>query len=235
MHVRRLHSIALGLILLGWCGACASSGGQPKPGPPGDGSCICEEGKAQSPIDLDPAVAAALPQLVLPYGTTFATIERIKPDFKVRLNPAPTLTISGEVFDFVEFHFHQPNEHHLAGVKTGMEIHFVHRNKVGELAVVGVFLVPSTFNRTVQDVFDHLGSPDPWRFDPKPLLPPQDTYLRYAGSLTTGTCAEGVRWHVFQQPIPIAQSQIDDYERRFGDTARKVKERNGRVVLRSGG
>ena len=32
--------------------------------------------------------------------------------------------------------------------------------------------------------------------------------LRYAGSLTTPACSEGVRWHVMQAPTTVSQAQV---------------------------
>ena len=40
-----------------------------------------------------------------------------------------------ERYDLLQFHFHTPSEHRVAGRSFPMEIHFVHRNARGQLAV----------------------------------------------------------------------------------------------------
>ena len=227
----RLSSLALAAFLT----ACA--GVHPPPPTPGGGgaaSCICAEGKAQSPIELKPAAAAPLPVLDLAYETRRAELVRTKTSFEVRLSPPLVLTIRGERFELVEFHFHAPGEHEVGGKKTAMELHLVHRNAVGELAAVGVFLREGRFNRAIQEIWDHTLPGPVWSFDPRPLLPPDRAYFRYAGSLTTPPCAEGVRWYVFAQPIEIAPEQVKAYVDQFGRHSRDVQDRNGRPVLKTG-
>ena len=44
------------------------------------------------------------------------------------------------------------------------------------------------------------------------LLPlPDSEYVNYAGSLTTPTCNEAVRWILFKQPIQISASQMEAF------------------------
>ena len=44
------------------------------------------------------------------------------------------------------------------------------------------------------------------------LLPlPNSEYVNYAGSLTTPTCNEAVRWILFKQPIQISARQMEAF------------------------
>ena len=44
------------------------------------------------------------------------------------------------------------------------------------------------------------------------LLPlPDSEYVNYAGSLTTPTCNEVVRWILFKQPIQISARQMEAF------------------------
>lgn len=155
--------------------------------------------------------------------------------FKVGLTPAPMLTIRGETFTFQELHFHFPREHAFNETPAVMELHLVHTNAVGEAAVLGVFLREGNHNDEIQKIWDHFGSSDSFDLNPLLLLPKGREYLRYAGSLTTPPCTEGLRWHVFTEPIPISKAQWMAYRDRFGKTARDPQSRNGRPVLRSSG
>jgi carbonic anhydrase len=64
---------------------------------------------------------------------------------------------------------------------------------------------------------------------PSALLPADQRYYRYAGSLTTGACAEGVRWQVLRADLAVSPEQVAAYP--FPHTARAVQPLNGRPVL----
>ena len=40
------------------------------------------------------------------------------------------------------------------------------------------------------------------------LLPKKRSYYRYAGSLTTPPCSEGIQWYVLKKPIELDSEQI---------------------------
>jgi len=48
-----------------------------------------------------------------------------------------TVNINGNVFKLVQFHFHTPSEHTVDDEQFDMEMHLVHANEEGELAVFG--------------------------------------------------------------------------------------------------
>ena len=50
------------------------------------------------------------------------------------------IIVDEQRYNLVEFHFHVPSEHQVNGQSFSGEIHFVHKNDAGELAVVGVFI-----------------------------------------------------------------------------------------------
>jgi carbonic anhydrase len=64
------------------------------------------------------------------------------------------------------------------------------------------------------------------------LLPPDARpYFKYAGSLTTPPCDEGVEFYVLKTPIYILKSQIGQFARRFpSPNARDIQETNGRPI-----
>ena len=43
-------------------------------------------------------------------------------------------------YRLLQFHFHAPSEHTINGKSADMELHLVHQNAMGDLAVVGVLL-----------------------------------------------------------------------------------------------
>lgn len=256
MH-RGFHASVIAAVLLTAVAvlpACAPSPppvaeqpGEPSAGQPGEppaappASCICEVGQRQSPIDLDGAMPAELPAIEFDYGETveaevFDTGKSVQVDFAA--GDRPEIAIGGERFELVEFHFHRPAEHRAGGEAEAMELHFVHQNQVGEVAVVGVLLEDAAAEPQplIAEIWaavpERPGERAPIALAPEGLLPADRGYIRYAGSLTTGACAEGVRWHVLRGLLAVTPEQVEEYE--HPNTARRVQPLNGRPVLVGG-
>ena len=235
MH-RRNQRLALAAALLVAVGGAAGCASTPQPA-----GCICQEGRRQSPIDLGAATPAELPAIEFGYGEAveaevFDTGYTVEVEFAEGRRPG--IAIGGERFELLQFHFHEPSEHRVAGSAEAMELHFVHRNQVGELAVVGVLLEATA--RTPQPAIDRIwatvpervGERAPVAVTPAELLPADHGYYRYAGSLTTAPCAEGVRWQVLRGRLAVSPEQVEAY--RHPDTARAIQPRNERPLLVGG-
>jgi carbonic anhydrase len=65
------------------------------------------------------------------------------------------------------------------------------------------------------------------------LLPKDQRYYQFMGSLTTPPCTEGVLWNVIKQPISVGREQIRLFSQLFSNNARPIQAINGRPV-RSG-
>ena len=216
----------------------AASSGLSEKACQGEECCICEHGGSQSPINIVGVTRTRLPRLDFHYRpgdmvelVADSTKETIKATY---LAPRPFLTIGGESFFLDELHFHSPGEHEIRGAGAAMELHLVHRNQAGEVAVVGVLMtpVPNRPNPVFARILANAGSaPRQLRIQTAGLLPADQHYFRYAGSLTTGNCAEGVRWHVLRSPLVVSPEQVAAYP--FPDTAREIQPLNGRPILGS--
>ena len=66
------------------------------------------------------------------------------------------LTVAGEPFELLQFHFHVPSEHAIAGSRAPMEAHFVHGKADGCLAVVGVMMQADRHNDPLASVFANM-------------------------------------------------------------------------------
>lgn len=64
------------------------------------------------------------------------------------------------------------------------------------------------------------------------MLPRDRVMFRYAGSLTTPPCSEGVRWHVMQAPTTVSQAQVTAFLEVTKATARPVQPLKPRDVLK---
>ena len=205
-------------------------------------------GGEQSPIDIENPLATSLPPLEFSYGTLHelavennghtveAKVSAKDPDDKV------TLRIQGVDYRLVQFHFHTPSEHTLMGEEAPIELHLVHSGPGGRLAVVGVFIREGAPNPELSKIWSHLpkkpgDETEVHDFDLRALLPKSLTSYRYAGSLTTPACGQGVQWNVLANPITLSARQIEEFQkiysgRLFPDGNRRpVQPLNGRVVV----
>jgi carbonic anhydrase len=123
------------------------------------------------------------------------------------------------------------------GKSFAMVAHLVHRNDQGQLAVVAVLLDPGTANPLVQQVWTHMPLevndrvPVPnGQIDLRGLLPDDQRYYQFLGSLTTPPCTEGVLWMVMKQPMTVSDAQLRLFSQLFPMNARPVQPVSGRIV-----
>ncbi|XP_074785352.1 carbonic anhydrase 14 [Athene noctua] len=190
----------------------------------------------------------------------------LPPSLRVRGLPRP--------FAAAQLHLHwgragggRGAEHLVDGHRAPAEVHVVHfdaerfanasqaQHHAGGLAVLGVLLeVGADPHPAYDNILSHLGSiryagqtttiPS---FSVQDLLPPRlDLYYRYNGSLTTPPCFQGVLWTLFQQPVRISLSQLEQLQgslyateeaepepQPLVDNFRGPQELNQRLVLSS--
>lgn len=200
---------------------------------------VCSLGIEQSPIDLRDAKITRIGPFAMHYATTSGRVLNNGHTIQVNCAPGTHTEILGTSYELVQFHFHHPSEHLLAGKQFDLECHFVHRSPAGGLAVVGVLIKPGVENAALQSVWQAMPTTEgPERPIAAPLnvaglLPKERTYFRYSGSLTTPPCAEGVLWTVFKSPISASAEQIRRFAALFPGNARPVLPVNRRFLLES--
>lgn len=197
---------------------------------------MCSQGKNQSPIDLSGSVDADLPELVFDYANPVRTGEiNNGHTIQFTIHPGNFALIGGENYEVVQGHFHSPSEHTVNGKTYPMEIHLVHANQGGDLAVIGILFEEGKENPMLNrlDSFRPPGmKPDSEPFDTNELITSRTEYYAYNGSLTTPPCSEGVLWTVLKNPIVASREQIDRFHDTIGsDTNRPVQPKNARVIL----
>ncbi len=204
------------------------------------GFSICGDGKNQSPVDLSADFDLELPELLFQYHGT--PLRELNNGHTIMLEVAPGNYLEipelEQRYNFKQAHFHSPSEHTVDGISFAMEIHLVHANEDGELAVVGIMLEVGAedpmLNRIWTFMPEHEGDTlnSPLTVFEAGILPPTREYFRYNGSLTTPPCSEGVTWMVLKQHMTASAEQISRFQQRVGPlTNRPVQPHNARWIL----
>ncbi len=200
---------------------------------------VCAIGKRQSPINIDESMTLQGPAepLQFNYTASSGTVVNNGHTIQVDLYGDNTLTVRGSVYKLVQFHFHTPSEEQVNYRNYAMVAHLVHRNNEGQLAVVAVLLDPGVPNTLINKVWTYmpLDNSDRVRLpggiiDMNELLPKDQRYYQFIGSLTTPPCTEGVLWMVMKQPTALSREQIRLFQQLFPNNARPVQAINGRAV-----
>ena len=206
---------------------------------------LCAEGKHQSPIDLVNPTPAELPPIFCEYyRTTDLNIRNNGHTIEVSYPEGSWIEVDGVRYQLLQFHFHAPSEHTVAGESFDMEMHLVHKSEEGSLAVVGLLIEKGKHNSELESVWAHL--PDTAgetrnienvNIDLQLMLSPTGTaqtvsdYYRYDGSLTTPPCSEEVQWIVLTTPIEMSEAQIAAFKAIIHNNNRPVQPLNGRKLL----
>jgi len=200
---------------------------------------VCAIGNQQSPIAIDASIPAALPPLQLAWKRQADAIVNNGHTIQLNFDDGGALKVGSETYKLVQFHFHHPAEHLIDGKAAAMEIHFVHRNEAGALAVIGVLVKPGRSNPAFAKIIAAMppseGEPvkAPAGLDPRGLLPKARGYYYYSGSLRTPPCSETVEWIVLKRPIEVAEADIAAFAKLYPMNARPAQQIDRRFVLRT--
>lgn len=197
---------------------------------------ICAEGSSQSPIDLDSQlVAMDFDDFAFTNPGTGVALYNNGHTIQYDVDAGSMAVIDGVDYELLQFHFHARSEHTVDGDGYPMEVHLVHIDMDGNLAVLGAFIEEGGENATLAGArWDALPQGDLERlddeattFDPYELIPGGPVW-KYSGSLTTPPCSEGVSWNVFTTPITMSSAQIAAYTGLYDNNYRPVQPLNGR-------
>jgi carbonic anhydrase len=201
---------------------------------------VCKTGKNQSPIDITGAVKADLPPIQFDYKAAPLRIINNGHSIQVSYPEGSFITVDGKKYQLVQFHFHHPSEEKVKGKSFDMVAHLVHKNSEGKLAVVAVLMKKGQASAFMKTLWEHLPKEEGREevmenvmIDPSGLLPAQQGYYTFTGSLTTPPCTEGVMWFVLKTPVEISEAQINRFVHFYKLNARPVQPLGDRVVSES--
>ncbi|MDQ0243353.1 carbonic anhydrase [Bacillus fengqiuensis] len=204
----------------------------------------CINGNEQSPINIEFSQVKTnerLENIQIQYKPTPFSL--VNNGHTVQANastPTNSIVVEGNEYKLAQFHFHTPSEHQLNGQPYDMELHLVHQDANGKLAVLGVMIQEGTESEKLASIWDALPKEETEKdvtveeeVDLQALLPVDQTSFHYNGSLTTPPCAEEVKWIIFEQPMEMSKEQIQAFQQIFPDNHRPVQSLNEREIIKN--
>ena len=174
----------------------------------------CAEGKQQSPIDVagyDNSSAAA--PISFSYNTDAMAIRNDGRIVNVDYGAGNTLSVGQRDYALKSAHLHSPSEHLVDGESFAAELHLVHSDADGNLAVIGLVFKQGPPSPIVQEILD--AAPDAgdislggFTLNAKGYAPDDTGHYRYDGSKTTPPCHEPVDWYVMHRHKTISAEQV---------------------------
>ena len=197
----------------------------------------CSGGKNQSPVDIAAMAEAELSPIEFAYQSGGDSVVNNGHTIKVGYAAGSSISVDGHSYELKQFHFHAPSENLIEGQSFPMEMHLVHADSSGNLAVVGVMFKEGETNAELEKAWavmpDHEGEAKPSAaLAAEALLPGNHDYYRFSGSLTTPPCSEGVLWLVMKDPVTASKAQIEAFEHvMHHPNNRPVQPLNARKVM----
>jgi carbonic anhydrase len=236
------------ILLIALCACAAPAAEHPHWGYEGDGGpehwgmlsedyATCEAGTEQSPIDLSNAASQDLANIEFSYAPSSINILNNGHTVQVNYDEGSYIQVDGVRYDLLQFHFHVPSEHTLEGQSFPAELHLVHRDADGNLAVVGLLLAEGSESAALAPVWPHLPAQESevhtadGTVNAADLLPAEQATYRYPGSLTTPPCNEGVSWFVMMEPVELSTEQLQQLTAIIHGSNRPVQDIGERELV----
>jgi carbonic anhydrase len=204
----------------------------------------CDSGWAQSPIKISTATNRSM-AITINYAAAFpVTVQNTGHEIKVWPLAENRVYWDGRNWTLIQFHFHVPAEHPVAGINSVAEMHMVHEDANGNALAVAVLFQPQTG--------DNPGLTPLLGIAPKTactsakafsygqfssLLPAnRGAFYMYGGSLTTPPCTEPVTFIVMRNPVGISEDQLKKLRIAHGDNGnvRPAQPQGTRTVYKTG-
>ncbi|XP_050229243.1 alpha carbonic anhydrase 4-like [Mercurialis annua] len=177
----------------------------------------CGVGKLQSPIDFvdkNVKVNSGLGELQKNYKPANATIISRGRDIMVAWKgDAGNIIINGISYNLQHSHWHTPSEHSFNGTRYDLELHMVHQNSHGQVAVVGIVYRYGEPDSFLSKLFPYIKSVTKQEKDLGIVNPGEiefgsRKYYRYNGSLSVPPCTEVVLWTLIYKARTVSPEQV---------------------------
>ena len=174
----------------------------------------CTGGERQSPIDITGYDRGDAAPISFSYVSDAKAVRNDGKSVHVDYAKGNTLSVGQRTYELKSAHLHSPSEHRIDGASFAAELHLVHADADGSLAVVGLLFRPGAPSPVVQAILDIAPVAgdtvvDGFTLNARGYVPGELGYYRYDGSKTTPPCDEPVDWHVMRQAPTISPEQVD--------------------------
>ena len=197
----------------------------------------CKNGHRQSPIDIRDPKKTDLPPIQFDYQSSPLHIIDNGHTIMINYSPGSFISVGEKKYALQQFHFHRPSEERINGKRYDMEVHLVHQDEEGNLALVAVLLQQGEDNPLVHELWNDLpkekGKEETLngvQVNVAQILPADRGYYTFPGSLTTPPCSENVTWFVLKHPVTVSAAEIQQFSRLYRDDARPTQPLYGREV-----
>ena len=200
---------------------------------------LCASGRRQSPISIEEGATLQGPAepIQFSYVPSNGTVVNNGHTIQVDVQGDNAITVRGSSYRLLQFHFHTPSEEQINFKRYPMVAHLVHRNAEGQLAVLAILLDLGAASPLVDKVWTYmpLDAGDRVRMPSEmlnlaELLPTDQRYYQFMGSLTTPPCSEGVLWMVLKTPVTVSKAQLKLFTQLYPNNARPIQPVNARPV-----
>ena len=202
---------------------------------------LCSEGVEQSPVNIAGHVSGTGAQIGFDYRSRATAARNNGHTVYLDFAAGNFLDVAGRRYELQGIHYHSPGEHQLDGESFAAELHLVHQDTAGNLAVVGLLFRQGESSHPVQALLDAApptGASAALADGPSAAdyIPDTLGYFGYDGSLTTPPCTEGVRWIVMQSIGTVSQEQTQELQKlTHGRNNRPVQPIGSRTIIVSDG
>ena len=114
----------------------------------------CGEGKQQSPIDITGYQEGDAGPISFSYSADATAVRNEGKAVHVDYAPGSTMSVGRRTFELKSAHIHSPSEHLVDGVSFAAELHLVHADADGQLAVAGQLFTLGEPSSVVQAILD---------------------------------------------------------------------------------
>jgi len=198
---------------------------------------MCSSGSTQSPINIEDSLDANLKPLKL--LQKFPAKELLQTNHSIQLNfrDGNIVAIDNITFKLKQANFHTPSEHSIQGKSFPLEAQFLHTDIKGSTAIVTVLFREGRPNPALDKILKQLPNESnktvtlKSRLLASEMMPSNQDYYRFSGSLTTPPCTEGVRWILIKTPMTASKEQIDALTALTQHNNRPLQPLNGRLIV----
>ncbi len=194
----------------------------------------CGTGHQQSPINIVSGNTIAMNHqydLSLHENVdSMAKIVNNGHDIEVIPDHGGSLSLDGEKFNLLQFHFHGKSEHTVNGKRYAMVAHMVHQDPITkQYAVIAVFFKEGKASPFLNTIINNVGKNV--EVDPQKLLPTNTSdYYHYLGSFTTPPCTENVQWYLLKTIQTASAAQIAHFREYYLNDERPIQKLYNRTV-----